>query len=125
VKIIIQGELPDYKTYDQAARSHRFMASQMKKEATEVVRLYALAAKAQPVIKYPVSIHITWYSKDARKDIDNVCFAKKFILDGLVQAEVLKDDSRKYVESIVDRFEIDPLSPRVEVTIVEKEYELV
>lgn len=52
--------------------------------------------------------------------MDNIAFAHKFILDGLVDAGVLKGDSRKFVIGLEDDFsEIDPDNPRVEVTIYE------
>ena len=56
----------------------------------------ARAAKVPPVSRYPVRILFRWYSKDSRKDIDNVAFAKTFILNGLVLAGVLTEDSRKH-----------------------------
>ena len=55
-----------------------------------------------------------------RRDVDNIAFAHKFILDGLVSAGVLEGDSRKYVIGLQDEFpEPDPDNPRVEITITE------
>jgi Holliday junction resolvase RusA-like endonuclease len=47
--------------------------------------------------------------------------AQKFILDGLVRAGIIKDDSQKYINSITHRFEVDKRNPRVEVTLEEAE----
>ena len=47
-----------------------------------------------------------------RRDADNVGFARKFVLDGLVAAGVIKDDSRKYVEQCPDRVLTDRARPR-------------
>ena len=48
---------------------------------------------------------ITWIEENKRRDLDNICFAKKFILDALVEAGVLQDDNRKIVTNFTDSFE--------------------
>ncbi len=61
-----------------------------------------------------------WYEEDKRRDIDNIAFAKKFILDALVKTGILPDDSRKWLLSFVDDFpEPDRSNPRIEVEIEE------
>lgn len=55
-------------------------------------------------IDKPVIGHFTWIEENKRRDLDNVCFAKKFILDALVEAEVLKDDNRRIVTNFTDSF---------------------
>ena len=59
----------------------------------------------------------TFYEPDMRRDADNVGFARKFVLDGLVAAGVIKDDSRRYVLSCPDRVATDRSRPRVEVEV--------
>ena len=49
--------------------------------------------------------HFIWIEENKRRDLDNICFAKKFILDALVQAGVLQDDNRKIVTNFTDSFE--------------------
>lgn len=56
-------------------------------------------------IDKPVIGHFTWIEENKRRDLDNICFAKKFILDALVQARVLKDDNRRIVTNFTDSFE--------------------
>jgi Holliday junction resolvase RusA-like endonuclease len=118
VTITIEGELTDLNTYINAERTNRFIGAQLKRKETERVALETRAAKVPPVSRYPVTISFRWFSKDARKDIDNVAFAKKFILDGLVLAGVLQEDSRKHVAGFgSEEFYIDKARPRVEVSI--------
>ena len=69
------------------------------------------------ITEFPVHIRYDWYCPNARKDIDNVEFAKKFINDGIVAAGVLPDDSRKYVGETSNSFPIDKENPRVVVHI--------
>ena len=115
MNIVIKGELTDLNTYIKALNSHRLSGNKVKKDNTIIV--YSEAREYPEVEKYPVKITYSWYSKDNRKDIDNVCFAKKFINDGLVLAGVLRNDSRKYVSGFEDRFYIDSDNPRVEIEI--------
>lgn len=56
-------------------------------------------------IERPVIGNFTWIEENKRRDLDNICFAKKFILDALVQAGVLKDDNRRIVTNFRDNFE--------------------
>ena len=113
----IHDELTDLNAYIDAERTNRFVASKIKKRETERVAWEAKAAKLPKITEYPVHITYTWYTKDLRKDVDNVAFAKKFIHDGLVEAGVLEGDSRKHVAGFTDRFLVDKKRPRVEVEI--------
>lgn len=115
MKIIINKELADLNTYVNANRSHYRVGNALKQEETEFVYLTCLEQKIKPIKQFPAKIEFNWYSKNERKDIDNVCFAKKFILDGMVKAKVLPNDSRKYVNSLSDNFFIDKKLPRVEI----------
>ena len=116
----IVGELTDLNQFIKAISANRFIGGKIKKQETERVYIEVLSQGVKKVSKYPVTIECNWYMKNRRKDIDNVCFAKKFILDGLVLAKVLQDDSQKYVESLRDNFYIDKDNPRIEIKIYEK-----
>lgn len=112
--ITIQGELVDLNSYIGALNSHRYVGSKTKKEQTELCAMYAMKCKEE-IKQFPVHITYKWYTKNKRKDIDNVSFSKKFINDGLVLAGILPDDSRKYVQGFTDEFYIDKENPRVEI----------
>lgn len=60
-----------------------------------------------PKYDRPVKIHFIWVEENKRRDLDNVCFAKKFILDSMVKAGKLKDDNRNYVVGFEDSFKYD------------------
>lgn len=117
MKLTIQGELTDLNTFINALKRNKFVGQKIKNDETDRVAWEVAIQKAKPITKYPVLIHYKWYSKNARKDTDNVAFAKKFIKDGLVRAEILEDDSRKFVAGFSDRFYIDKENPRVEFEI--------
>ena len=118
IRLTIPGELCDLNTYVNAERSSRFKGAKIKKEETYRCSLEARVAKTEGVSEYPVRIEFTWYTKDLRKDVDNITFSKKFILDGLVDAGVIKNDNRKHVALATDTgIYVDKENPRVEVLI--------
>lgn len=115
--IVIPGELPDLNTIIDESKKHWASYSTMKKENTEMV---AWLAKGKGKFK-KIDLEITWYCKNKRKDKDNISVGQKFILDGLVQAGVIKNDGWKQIGDIKHRFKIDKSNPRVEVRIKEVE----
>jgi len=117
----LHGEFPTLNEYIRAERGSCFAAAKMKKGWTAIVWAEALAQMLPPVQHYPVKIHCTWRMKDARKDLDNVRFGVKFVLDGLVAAKVLIDDGQQYVAGLSDSFMVDALNPGVTVMIEEAE----
>lgn len=55
--------------------------------------------------------------KNAKADPDNIAFNKKFILDGLKDAGIIRNDGFKEIRLLKDVFFIDNKSPRIEVFI--------
>lgn len=120
MKFTVDGRLIGLNEYTKACRGNKYLANKLKK-SQEVQILYGLSLTSKKcVFTSPVAISITWYEPNSRRDVDNVVFAKKFILDALVQAGVLKDDSQKYVKSFNELVLVDKNNPRIEVEI--KEY---
>jgi hypothetical protein len=120
IHFTIPGELCDLNAYIEAERAHKNKAAKIKEEETYRCAMEASVARVQEVPEgmYPVIVHLTWYTKDKRKDVDNVTFGKKFILDGLVDAFIIENDSRKYVRMVQDQdVLVDKKNPRVEVSI--------
>jgi Holliday junction resolvase RusA-like endonuclease len=120
LKFTISGELPDLNTYIRECRRNKYAGNKMKQDTQEAIQ-YRLRAQysIRQQITRPVTIRFIWVCKNARKDIDNVAFAKKFILDALVNLQILPDDSRKWVIGFSDEFPIDKDNPRIEIYITE------
>ena len=116
MKITIPGELTDLNNYINAERSNRFKASKIKKTETEKC---IWISKNKGNVDTKVKVIFTWYCKDQMKDPDNICFAKKFILDGFVKSGLLKNDGWKQIEGFEDKFIIDKLNPRVVIELKE------
>lgn len=86
--------------YVDLCRKNRYQSAKYKRTVEGEIGLY--------IRRLPrfgrVQIHFHWIEESKRRDLDNVCYAKKFILDSLVKHGKLKDDSPKYVRSFSDTF---------------------
>jgi Holliday junction resolvase RusA-like endonuclease len=112
--LTIKTKFPDFNDYDRAARSSRYAAANMKKVFTDIVTRECQAQKVQPVKAAHLSFY--WTEKNTKRDLDNIAFAKKFILDGLQAAGVLENDGWKQIDGIEDDFFIgDEYSIVVEI----------
>jgi Holliday junction resolvase RusA-like endonuclease len=101
-KIEIPFRLPSLNEYTNKCRNNRYAGAEMKKQIECNIAYYI---NKLPEYKKPVKIHFTWVEENKRRDLDNISFAKKFILDSLVKAGKLKNDNRKYVIGFTDGFE--------------------
>lgn len=115
-QLIIPHELPDLNTTIAESKRHWSRYSKLKREYTDLVAALA-RRKLRPVFSGRVHLEFVWYCRNRRKDPDNICSAKKFVIDGLVSAGILQDDGWKQVSSFSDTFEIDKVNPRVEIVI--------
>ena len=97
-------------------RMHHMKQGKVKRENDEVVAWSAKAAHIKPYTK-PVQIDCLWVEPNKRRDHDGIHFGVKFILDGLVKAGILKDDSPRYVKRITHEVAYDRDNPRIEVWI--------
>ena len=94
-------KLPSLNDYINACRTNRFKAAKMKANYEDDIGMFLARL---PRFEKPVTIEFHWVEGSKRRDLDNVCFAKKFILDALVKCGKLKDDNRRCVTGFVDRF---------------------
>jgi len=97
-KLVIPGELKSLNEFINALKHNKYIGNQMKQTETQYCALYA-KRQLQPITQ-PVRVTFHWYSRDKRKDLDNVDSARKFILDGLQEAQILINDSRRFVSDI-------------------------
>jgi hypothetical protein len=67
-----------------------------------------------------VTLSFTWIERNRRRDPDNITAGgRKIILDALVQAKILDDDSSHYVLGWTDAFMINKDAPGVRVELRE------
>ena len=102
--IDIPKRLTGLNEYTNANRNNKYAGAKLKKEEQEYIKLCIRQQLGNAKIQKPVIGHFIWIEENKRRDLDNICFAKKFILDSLVELGVLKDDNRKMVCGFTDEF---------------------
>jgi len=117
--ITIPGRLPGLNEVNNTNRGNKYAGNKLKKDTDTYIQLYI---KSQCKEKYErISITFKWYEPNKKRDFDNICSAKKFILDALVKTGVIPNDGWKQIEPIfTDEFYHDKINPRVEVYINER-----
>lgn len=97
----IPMKLPSLNDYINACRTNAYKGAKMKKDLQREMSWYL---RNVPKFRGKVHVHFQWQEENKRRDLDNVAFAKKFILDALVDAGVLENDDRKHVGGFSDSF---------------------
>jgi len=103
MKIEIPMKLPSLNEYINQCRCNKYAGAYMKEKIEKDMLLFI---NKLPVYKNPITITFTWVEKNKRRDLDNICFGKKFILDCLQKAGKINNDNQEYVKGFEDRFEI-------------------
>ena len=116
----IPFRLPSLNEYINECRTNRFGASKFKKNIENDIGIFI---NHLPRFEKPVKIHFLWVEENKKRDLDNICFSKKFILDAMVKFGKLKDDNRKCVTAFTDTFAYAKDS-KVILTIEEVEDEI-
>lgn len=94
-------KLPSLNEYVRICRANPYKASAYVKDVESNIGIFLVRL---PVFER-VKIHFHWVEGNKRRDLDNIAFSKKFILDALVKHGKLKDDNRKVVTAFTDTFE--------------------
>ena len=91
----------------------------MKKKAESIIEIYIM--QQLKGVRFPGTVELSfrWYEPNKKRDLDNICFAKKFILDALVSNGIIVADGWKGVVGFTDNFFVDAKNPRIEVEIKE------
>lgn len=119
ITLVIDGQLPNLNDYTKACRTHRLAGAEMKKKAEANISAHIKKCLNGANLKGTIELSFRWYEPNKKRDLDNICFAKKFILDALVKNEVIKGDGWNCVVGFVDKFYVDKDYPRIEVDIKE------
>ena len=117
VVITIPGRMEALNNYINVERTNRYKGANIKRDQQSLVFFYC------PDMDKPIPdahISITYYEPDKRRDPDNVGFARKWILDGLVQGGVIATDGWKGLDMpapFTEEFYVDRKNPRIEITV--------
>lgn len=122
MRFVVKGRLIGLNEYTNACRTNPYKASSLKKQQQAIVKqgiLSSLSNDSPNPSKYPCEVNIVWYEPNKRRDIDNVQFATKFILDAMVEMQVIPNDNQKYINKINNTVCVDKENPRIEVVLGE------
>lgn len=119
MKFTISGRLDGLNEYIRKNRANKYSGNSCKQLNEMHVKYAILNAKLPKVSKYPIKLKITWYEPNAKRDIDNIVFATKFIQDALVKNHVLKNDNQSCINKVEHDVKVDRQTPRIEVEILE------
>lgn len=119
VTLVINEKLPNLNDYTKACRSNKYSGASMKKKYERIISVYIQQQLKGVNFKNKVKLSFRWYEKDKRRDIDNIAMAKKFILDSLVNNNIIVSDGWRGVVGFTDEFFVDKSGYRIEVDIEE------
>lgn len=101
------------------ALTQRNLYGKMKKRYTVQVMYEAISQLNVMISATPgnhkYDLDLVWFVKNKKRDPDNIHSGIKFILDGLVQAKVMPNDTQQFIGTISHRISIDADNPRCEV----------
>jgi len=98
---VICMKLPSLNDYVRMCRSNKYQAAKYKRDIENMIGFYLIK---MPKWEKPIRINFTWIESTKRRDLDNIAFSKKFILDSMVKTGKIKDDTREYVVGFSDSF---------------------
>ena len=100
-RLEIPYKFPSLNEYTSACRQNAYAGASMKRKVQRDIGYFI---NTLPKFEKPVVINFTWIEGNKKRDLDNISFSKKFILDALVECGKLKDDNRKIVTAFRDDF---------------------
>lgn len=96
MKLECDQRLPTLNEYIKAVNGSRWAGASLKRKYTEELAWKFKKQAAGKVFKSHVTIFIDFYESNNRRDDDGVMHGMKYILDGLQEAGIIKNDSPKY-----------------------------
>ena len=98
VKLIIQGRLEGLNKTNNSNRANKFAGANLKKKQQLKV-CQEIQIQSIPHFER-LKVIFNWYEKHRKRDYDNICSAKKVILDALVEMGKIDNDNQKYIYPI-------------------------
>ena len=89
-----------FNQYINMCRRNKYEAAKYKADIENEIIKYIWHLPAFEKVR----IKFIWVEENRRRDLDNICFAKKFILDALVKCGKLKNDGQSVVKGFTDEF---------------------
>nr|DAQ56854.1 MAG TPA: crossover junction endodeoxyribonuclease [Caudoviricetes sp.] len=120
ISFTIKGNLAGLNELIAANRKCWATGNKLKRKNMDMVKAAIYEAGLRGCkCREPVGINFYWYEKNKKRDKDNIASAKKYILDAMIEAGLIRNDGWKNVEGFKDRFDIDKDDPKVMVLVFE------
>jgi hypothetical protein len=115
--LTIEGDWPAMNASIKRMKGHWSGYAKEKKTWTLLAWSEARSQRLEPM-PTPVTLHFVWRMPNMRRDPDGLRgFVVKYILDGLVLAKIIPDDSAKHIAGFTDTFILDRDNPGIEITL--------
>ncbi len=103
VRIELDYKFENLNEMIRLSRGSKFGANNQKKNEMQYVKLATM--KTPKITEYPIKIDVIWHVKTTNFDLDNKIL--KNILDGLVNARILKNDNYNCINEITYKAIVD------------------
>lgn len=104
----IRSKLPNLNEFRAEIARSPYKGGKLKAEVENGIILDIMLAKQKgtlkPIERYPIQINCVWGLTNKRMDLDNRRSSVKFILDAMQKAEIIPNDSQKYICGLFDEF---------------------
>lgn len=97
----IPFRLPSLNDYIDVCRSSKNAGNKYKTSIEDDIQWFL---RKMGKIDEPIFLTFEWHEPNLKRDKDNVCFAKKFILDALQKSGVITNDNNRFVKGFHDFF---------------------
>lgn len=98
---VVDQSLPTLNEIIKASKRHWGTYSAMKKKYNDIVVSAIVGAGCVPATPHQrVDVMCTWHENGKKRDPDNVMAGIKFVLDAMVNAGVIENDTRDNIDSI-------------------------
>jgi Holliday junction resolvase RusA-like endonuclease len=101
-RLEIPYKFPSLNIYINECRRNKYAGARFKNKIQNDISWYI---RELPTFEKPIKIKFLWIEGNKKRDLDNIAFGKKFILDTMVKCGKLKNDNRKNVYAFTDNFD--------------------
>jgi Holliday junction resolvase RusA-like endonuclease len=121
VTFIIPGRLSSQNEVIRNAAYNRYGGGAQRKKEKNRCYWSILEQMNGKRFTSPVTISFTWIEPNSKRDLDNISGGgQKVLIDSLVMAKVIPNDTRQWVKGISHSFPPpDKANPRIEITVEE------
>ena len=101
-RLEIPYKFPSFNEFIRECRRNRYASGEFKKKVENDIAYFI---NKLPKFQKPIKIHFVWIEENKRRDLDNIFYAKKFILDAMQRCGKLENDNRKHVTGFTDEIQ--------------------